>query len=321
MRHDEHQIHRVVRRDEAAVSGVPTDRPGTAGRRLGRQLRDAREVKGIDLFRVERDTKIRSKYLSALEEGDYADLPGDVYTRGFLRNYSAYLGLDADEIEEEWRSESGSPDPAKPAIVGPQPMTIRRGIVFQRSHAVIAVVLVIVLVVATYFGLQLTRYLSYPVVALDSNVSTPVTVPIGSTSYVSEGHGHGGDDRAASPGTGRTPSSSSPTTRVTGPTRPSSRRAATSSTSRPRTWTPATPARREGDHSRSGRHADAPRAGAVLLDARGTARPSPTARSSLPASARGDHGQAHAHLRGPATCTRDHAPPPTPSTPSPASPS
>jgi cytoskeletal protein RodZ len=164
------------------------DRPARDGRSaVGEQLRDAREVKGIDLFRAERDTKIRSKYLSALEEGDYADLPGDVYTRGFLRNYSAYLGLDADEIEEEWRSESGSPDPAKPAIVGPQPMTIRRGIVFQRSHAVIAVVLVIVLVVATYFGLQLTRYLSYPVVALDSNVSTPVTVPIGSTSYVLKG--------------------------------------------------------------------------------------------------------------------------------------
>ena len=66
-------------------------------------MRDAREAKGVDLFRVERDTKIRSKFLAALEDGDFADLPGDVYARGFLRNYASYLGLDADEVEEEWR--------------------------------------------------------------------------------------------------------------------------------------------------------------------------------------------------------------------------
>jgi len=154
---------------------------------VGAQLRDARETKGIDLFRVERDTKIRSKYLAALEEGDYTELPGDVYTRGFLRNYASYLGLDADEIEEEWRSQAGAPELSRSAIVGPQPLTIRRGIVFQRSHAVIGVVVIIILIVASYFGFQLTRYLSYPTLALDSLATTPVVVPVGSTSYVLKG--------------------------------------------------------------------------------------------------------------------------------------
>jgi cytoskeletal protein RodZ len=154
---------------------------------VGEQLRDAREIKGIDIFRAERDTKIRSKYLTALEQGDYADLPGDTYARGFLRNYASYLGLDADEIEEQWRSQAGAPEPGRSAIVGPQPMTIRRGIVFQRSHAVIAVVLVIILIVASYFGLQLTRYLAYPTLAIESHQSTPVVVAIGSTSYVLKG--------------------------------------------------------------------------------------------------------------------------------------
>lgn len=50
---------------------------------VGEQLRQAREGKGFDLHRVERDTKIRIKYLEALESGDFADLPGDVYARGF----------------------------------------------------------------------------------------------------------------------------------------------------------------------------------------------------------------------------------------------
>ena len=89
-----------------------------------------------------------------------------MYTRGFLRNYATYLGLDADEIEEEWRREAGDRAPISQLIVGPQPLTIRRGVRFQRSHLVIAVVAVIVLLVAGYFGFQLTRYLSYPTLAV-----------------------------------------------------------------------------------------------------------------------------------------------------------
>ena len=154
---------------------------------VGEKLRDAREVKGVDLYRVERDTKIRVKFLAALEDGDMADLPGDVYARGFLRNYATYLGMDADEIEEEWREEFGAAKPVMPTIVGPQPMTIHRGVVFQRSHLVIAMVVVIVLVVGAYFGYQLTRYLSYPTLAVSSAGPTMVTVPIGTTNYTLSG--------------------------------------------------------------------------------------------------------------------------------------
>lgn len=154
---------------------------------VGEQLRDARELRGVDLYRVERDTKIRFKYLADLEDGDYSDLPGDVYTRGFLRNYATYLGLDADEIEDDWRRETGAATPVSQVIVGPQPLRIRRGVVFQRSHVVIGIVAVIVLLVATYFGFQLTRYLSYPTLAVSSGGSAPIYVPIGTTSYVLKG--------------------------------------------------------------------------------------------------------------------------------------
>ena len=141
----------------------------------------------MDLYRVERDTKIRSKYLSALEEGEFGDLPGDVYTRGFLRNYATYLGLDADEIEEEWRQEAGEVELARPMIVGPQPMTVRRRMVVQRSHLVLAMVAVVVLIVGTYFGFQLTRYLSYPTLSVEAGGGAPVVVDVGTTSYVLKG--------------------------------------------------------------------------------------------------------------------------------------
>ena len=57
----------------------------------------------MDLYRAERDTKIRARYLGALERGDYKELPGAVYTKGFLRNYALYLGLDPDDVLLQWR--------------------------------------------------------------------------------------------------------------------------------------------------------------------------------------------------------------------------
>src|SRR5215207_10770380 len=69
------------------------------------RLAAARERKGVDLVRAERDTKIRVRYLSALERGDYRDLPGAVYTKGFLRNYGAYLGLDPEYLIDLYRIE------------------------------------------------------------------------------------------------------------------------------------------------------------------------------------------------------------------------
>jgi cytoskeletal protein RodZ len=163
-------------------SSGPNGRSG-----VGEKLRDAREVRGVDLFRVERDTKIRTKYLAALEDGDFTDLPGDVYARGFLRNYSTYLGLDPDEMEEEWREEAGQAAPIRPVITGPQPLTMRRKVIFQQSHAVLALVLIVILVVAGYFGFQLTRYLSYPTVSVASAGASPIVVGVGQTSYTLTG--------------------------------------------------------------------------------------------------------------------------------------
>ena len=93
--------------------------------KLGEVLRAARESKGVDLPRVERDTKIRTRYLSALERGEYRDLPGAVYTKGFLRNYAHYLGLDPDYLTDLYRLEThGAAQPVVAAA--PRPMRARR---------------------------------------------------------------------------------------------------------------------------------------------------------------------------------------------------
>ncbi|HWI54257.1 MAG TPA: helix-turn-helix domain-containing protein, partial [Desulfobacteria bacterium] len=60
---------------------------------IGESLKNAREQKGISLEQAEDDTKIRKRYLQALEDGEYSIIPGSVYAKGFLRNYANYLGL------------------------------------------------------------------------------------------------------------------------------------------------------------------------------------------------------------------------------------
>src|SRR5436309_2404225 len=73
---------------------------------LGDMLRDAREARGISLAEAKRETKIRAKYITALEDDKLAALPGPVYARGFLRNYAQYLGLDPQQAVELFDEQS-----------------------------------------------------------------------------------------------------------------------------------------------------------------------------------------------------------------------
>jgi cytoskeleton protein RodZ len=71
---------------------------------IGHSLREARERQGLGYPEIELATKIRAKYIRALEEEDFDAIPGDAYTRGFLRSYAEYLGLDGDVYVDEYAS-------------------------------------------------------------------------------------------------------------------------------------------------------------------------------------------------------------------------
>jgi cytoskeleton protein RodZ len=77
---------------------------------IGNSLREARLRQGIDLARAEDDTKIRAKYLQALEDERFDVLPGDTYVKGFLRTYADYLGLDGQLYVDEFNSRFASVD-------------------------------------------------------------------------------------------------------------------------------------------------------------------------------------------------------------------
>ena len=70
---------------------------------IGQALREARTRKRVDMSQVESATKIRAKYLRALENEEWDALPGQTYVKTFLRTYAEYLGLDARSLVEEYK--------------------------------------------------------------------------------------------------------------------------------------------------------------------------------------------------------------------------
>ena len=91
---------------------------------LGQSLKEAREQKGVSLEEVEEVTRIRQKFLQALEEGNYGALPAETYVKGFLRTYAMYLELDPEEVLAlyEGRENEGKAALSQPGFF--QPMDI-----------------------------------------------------------------------------------------------------------------------------------------------------------------------------------------------------
>jgi cytoskeleton protein RodZ len=71
---------------------------------IGNSLREARVRRQLDFRQVEQATKVRSRYLRALEDEDFEVLPAETYVRGFLRSYADYLGLDGQLFVDEYNS-------------------------------------------------------------------------------------------------------------------------------------------------------------------------------------------------------------------------
>jgi helix-turn-helix protein len=75
---------------------------------IGSSLREARIRQGYDLAEAEVGTKIRGKYLDALEEERFDVLPAPTYVKGFLRSYADFLGLDGQLYVDEYNTRYGS---------------------------------------------------------------------------------------------------------------------------------------------------------------------------------------------------------------------
>ena len=106
---------------------------------LGERFRAAREARGLTVSDVAEHIRIRSVYLSAIEDENWAAIGAPVYTRGFLRTYARYLGLDPEEMVADYNRTSGAPasvastasaplqaSPSSPGPCPPAPARARR---------------------------------------------------------------------------------------------------------------------------------------------------------------------------------------------------
>ncbi len=121
---------------------------------IGETLRETRMRRRIDMTEVEAATKIRAKYLRALENEEWDLLPGPTFVKTFLRTYAEYLELDPRLLVEEYRQRYERPStqdlrPFKPGQAAQRRRRRRRG----PSGPVIVVLLGIVVLLAALYAL------------------------------------------------------------------------------------------------------------------------------------------------------------------------
>lgn len=140
---------------------------------LGTLLRTEREKKGVSLAEAEEATRIRRRYLEALEQGQYAGLPAQVYVEGFLRTYALYLGLDPQEAINMYRRQIQESEEARmPVQESVRPLTMPGRITGVHLLLVLALVALGILLFLIY-----SPYMGFPAASLPPT-ATPSATPV-----------------------------------------------------------------------------------------------------------------------------------------------
>ncbi|MDX6520478.1 MAG: cytoskeleton protein RodZ [Gaiellales bacterium] len=132
---------------------------------IGTALREARERQGLTFSQIEEGTKIRARYIRALEDEAFGVLPGTTYTKGFLRAYADYLGLDGHLFIDEFNSRYHDPRNEDDGAIYPKTNSRPRGRQQRRDTNIVLIVLAAIVVIAS-------------MVFLGFNSAGPANVPI-----------------------------------------------------------------------------------------------------------------------------------------------
>jgi cytoskeletal protein RodZ len=116
---------------------------------FGEQLKREREMRGVTIEEISKATRIGTRFLEALERGQWDQLPGGVFNRGFIRSIARYLGLDGDALVAEYELE-------RKLLAEPQPSieSAREEIPRNWRPAVAAIAMFAALVAGGWFAYQ-----------------------------------------------------------------------------------------------------------------------------------------------------------------------
>ncbi len=142
---------------------------------VGEILRQARAERGFTLEQVEKSTKIRKKFLIAIESDEYSSLPSQAYAKGFVKNYSEFLGLNSRNVMAFFRRQT---------MEVPKSKLLPKGVTEPLNESVlqltptrfVALLLVgLVGVFLVYFGLQYRRLQEPPTITIEAPAEGAVT--------------------------------------------------------------------------------------------------------------------------------------------------
>ncbi|WP_214824018.1 helix-turn-helix domain-containing protein [Exiguobacterium algae] len=125
---------------------------------LGTFLKQKREASGLSLDQIQQTTKIQKRYIIAIEEGDYKNLPGSFYARAFIKTYAESLGLDVDELYETYAKDLPKIEP-QPTVQLSRKKTYSKASestsrVSRWVPKVLLTLLVFLLITAIYFAVR-----------------------------------------------------------------------------------------------------------------------------------------------------------------------
>lgn len=150
---------------------------------VGESLRQKREERGLSLKDVELALSIRVKYLAALEDENYNVIPGEVYVKGFLRNYANFLGLNGEEIVQLYKDAvqpNLTPKTEPTETKKPTASSNSKGMGFVISAAAVVGIIIISTVYYLYaaYGRSDTPVQPNPPALPSKQLPTPSAVPI-----------------------------------------------------------------------------------------------------------------------------------------------
>ncbi len=119
---------------------------------VGSILKEARGVKNIKLIQAEEATKIRLKFLNAIESDDYTDLPSVSYAKGFVKNYSEYLGLDSGMVLAFFRRQTA--EVTRSSLLPKQDVVTQSRFHLTPGRFLAGILIALVLIFLGYLGLQ-----------------------------------------------------------------------------------------------------------------------------------------------------------------------
>lgn len=151
---------------------APFTRKKVVSMTLGERFRKIRSERRISLMEVSRATKIRVRYLEAIEEGEYDKLPAEVYVRGFLRSYASYLVVPEDAIlrlyerERNIRKNLGHIAPFRSQPTSP----VRFSFVPSSRTVAVAIGATVAIGFFAYLYLELRSFVSEPRLVIENPV-------------------------------------------------------------------------------------------------------------------------------------------------------